>query len=72
MTHPSAPDAPTEAKAPLFDPRMLEFLVCPFSHTRLEYDAEAQELVSQAANMAFPIRNGIPVMLASEARALED
>lgn len=56
---------------PLFDVKMLEFLVCPLTHSRLEYDAEAQELVSKAAGMAFPIRSGIPVMLASEARALE-
>ncbi|TGD43779.1 Trm112 family protein [Pseudotabrizicola sediminis] len=53
------------------DPRMLESLICPVSHAVLTYDAAAQELVSKAARLAFPIRNGIPVMLLSEARALE-
>ncbi|ABF62789.1 Trm112 family protein [Ruegeria sp. TM1040] len=56
---------------PAFDRHMLEALVCPVTQTVLEYDAEAQELVSRAANLAFPIRNGIPVMLTDEARPLE-
>ncbi|WP_349038434.1 Trm112 family protein [Pseudotabrizicola sp. 4114] len=50
---------------------MLESLVCPVSNAILTYDAAAQELISKAAHLAFPIRNGIPVMLVSEARALE-
>ena len=50
---------------------MLEALVCPFSQTVLEYDAERQELVSRSAKMAFPIRNGIPILLADEARKLD-
>jgi len=54
-----------------FDRRMLETLICPLTQTRLEYDADAQELISRAANLAFPIRNGIPVMLVDEARVLE-
>lgn len=54
----------------LFDRRMLEALVCPKTGGRLEYDAEKEELVSKYANLAFPIRNGIPVMLLDEARAL--
>ncbi len=54
----------------LFDRRMLEALVCPKTGGRLEYDAEKEELVSKSANLAFPIRNGIPVMLLDEARAL--
>ncbi|KUP95038.1 Trm112 family protein [Tritonibacter horizontis] len=54
-----------------FDRRMLEALVCPVSQRVLEYDAEAQELISRTANLAFPIRNGIPVMLTDEARTLE-
>lgn len=54
-----------------FDRHMLEALVCPLTHGRLDYDASAQELVSRSANLAFPIRNGIPVMLVDEARALE-
>lgn len=57
-------------EAPLFDRRMLEALVCPVTHAVLSYDAERQELVSKAAQMAFPIRDGIPIMLVSEARAL--
>jgi uncharacterized protein YbaR (Trm112 family) len=63
-----APEAP---RAPSFDPRMLEALVCPQTHGTLAYDAEKQELVSRAAHLAYPIRDGIPVMLASEARALD-
>lgn len=54
----------------VFDPKMLEALVCPQTQTRLSYDAEKQELVSEAAKLAFPIRNGIPVMLIDEARSL--
>lgn len=55
----------------VFDRRMLEALICPRTHTTLRYDAEAQELVSTAANLAYPIRNGIPVMLVDEARTLD-
>jgi hypothetical protein len=50
---------------------MLEALICPKTHARLSYDVEAQELISKTANLAFPIRDGIPVMLIDEARALE-
>ncbi|WP_375230931.1 Trm112 family protein [Roseobacter sp. S98] len=50
---------------------MLEALICPHTHTTLEYDAARQELVSRAANLAYPIRNGIPVMLTDEARSLD-
>ena len=56
---------------PAFDRHMLEALVCPVTQTVLEYDAEAQELISRPANLAFPIRNGIPVMLTDEARPLD-
>lgn len=56
---------------PEFDRRMLEALVCPFSHATLSYDAENNELVSKQAGIAFPIRNGIPVLLADEARKLD-
>lgn len=55
----------------LIDRRMLEALVCPITHAPLGYDAERQELISKAANLAYPIRGGIPIMLESEARALE-
>lgn len=54
-----------------FDRRMLEALICPLTQTSLEYDAVAGELISRAANLAFPIREGIPVMLVDEGRALE-
>ncbi|WP_342069639.1 Trm112 family protein [Yoonia algicola] len=54
-----------------FDPKMLEALVCPLTQETLRYDAEKQELVSKAGKVAFPIRNGIPVMLVDEARPLE-
>jgi uncharacterized protein len=53
------------------DPRLLELLVCPVTKTRLSYDAARQELVSKAAGLAFPIRDGIPIMLVGEARELE-
>ncbi len=54
-----------------FDCKMLEALVCPVTHTTLHYDAEKQELVSKSAKLAFPIRDGIPVMLVDEARKLD-
>ena len=63
-------DANTPATA--FDKRMLEALVCPLTQARLSYDAEAQELVSDKAGLAFPIRDGIPIMLIDEARKFED
>jgi hypothetical protein len=53
------------------DPRLLEILVCPVTHGPLEYDREAQELISRGAKLAYPIRDGVPVMLPEEARALE-
>lgn len=58
-------------KRPEFDPRMVEALTCPQTQGRLDYDAEAQELISRAAGLAFPIRSGIPVMLIDEARVLD-
>jgi uncharacterized protein YbaR (Trm112 family) len=60
-----------EVAGPAFDRRMLEALVCPHTHQRLEYDAKAGELISRGAGMAFPIRAGIPILLTSEARALD-
>ncbi|PIE16204.1 MAG: hypothetical protein CSA68_03405 [Rhodobacterales bacterium] len=63
-------DQPLDNKTE-FDPAMLEALVCPVSQTTLHYDAQKQELVSKAASLAFPIRNGIPVMLVDEARKLD-
>jgi uncharacterized protein YbaR (Trm112 family) len=52
------------------DPRLLELLVCPVTKTRLQYDAAKQELISKAAGLAYPIRDGIPIMLAEEAREI--
>lgn len=52
------------------DPKLLEILVCPITKMRLEYDADKAELISRAAGLAYPIRDGIPIMLASEARDL--
>ncbi|MBO6774109.1 MAG: Trm112 family protein [Marinibacterium sp.] len=60
----------TESEAE-FDRRMLEALICPVTHATLEYDATRQELISKPAALAFPIRNGIPVMLVDEARKLD-
>lgn len=57
--------------APRFDRRMLEALICPQSHARLEYDAGREELISRQAGLAFPIRDGIPVLLVDEARRLD-
>jgi uncharacterized protein YbaR (Trm112 family) len=54
-----------------FDRRMLSALVCPETRQQLAYDAERQELVSKAAHLAYPIRDGIPIMLVDEARKLE-
>ncbi|WP_084174970.1 Trm112 family protein [Afifella pfennigii] len=54
------------------DPKLLEILVCPVTRTSLEYDRERQELVSRAARLAFPIREGIPILLEEEARPLKD
>ena len=62
----------TNTPAQPFDRRMLEALVCPVSQGRLEYDAAAQELISASEHIAYPIRDGIPVMLFSEARKIED
>jgi uncharacterized protein YbaR (Trm112 family) len=54
-----------------FDRRMLEALVCPLTQATLSYDAEKGELVSKPARLAFPIRNGIPIMLVDEARQID-
>jgi uncharacterized protein YbaR (Trm112 family) len=54
------------------DPKLLEILVCPLTKTTLIYDRERQELLSRAAGLAYPVRNGVPIMLPSEARELSD
>ena len=74
MTDP-VPADPTILPPPIpppHDRRMLEALICPLTQGPLTYDAAAQELVSVRANLAFPVRDGIPIMLTSEARNLEE
>ena len=53
------------------DPKLLEILVCPLTKETLEYDPEKQELISRSAKLAYPIRDGIPIMLPEEARKIE-
>ena len=62
---------PTERSADSVDPKLLEILVCPLTKGVLEYDAARQELISRKAKLAFPIRDGIPIMLEEEARRLD-
>ena len=57
---------------PEVDPKLLEILVCPLTKAPLRYDREAQELISEEAGLAYPIRDGIPIMLIDEARRLRD
>ncbi|MBV8548647.1 MAG: Trm112 family protein [Alphaproteobacteria bacterium] len=65
--------APTNnhPEARRIDPRLLEILVCPITKMPLRYDAASQELISDKAGLAFPIRDGIPIMLIDEARRIE-
>jgi uncharacterized protein YbaR (Trm112 family) len=60
-----------EARTPI-DPKLLEILVCPVTKGTLEYDRERQELISRSAKLAYPIRDGIPIMLPEEARKLDE
>lgn len=64
----------TDAKPPAggIDPKLLEILVCPLTKGPLRYDRDAQELVSEQAKLAYPIRDGTPIMLVDEARSLDD
>ena len=55
---------------PRVDPKLLEILVCPLTRATLSYDAERQELISRAAKLAYPIRDGVPIMLPEEARPI--
>jgi uncharacterized protein len=64
--------APPPRRAGGVDPKLLEILVCPATHGPLEYDPVAGELISRKAGLAYPIRDGIPIMLVSEARHLRD
>ena len=60
------------ARGPVVDPKLLEILVCPLTHGPLRYDRERQELISDQAGLAYPIRDGIPIMLVDEARRLDE
>ena len=62
----------TDALTSEVDPRLLEVLVCPVTHGPLTYDRAKAELVSKSARLAYPIRDGVPIMLPEEARALDD
>ncbi|HXY59646.1 MAG TPA: Trm112 family protein [Methylocystis sp.] len=64
----SEDDAPQPTRV---DPKLLEILVCPLTKATLEYDAERQELISRPAKLAYPIRDGIPIMLPEEGRKLD-
>ena len=72
MSDPAPTAQPTEAPRPVaIDPRLLEILVCPVTKGPLEYDRAANELISRKAGLAYPIRDGIPIMLPEEARTLD-
>ena len=64
-------DGSDQGGARRIDPKLLEILVCPLTKTSLACDAERQELISRAAGLAYPIRDGIPIMLPEEARKLD-
>ncbi len=65
-------ETPPPVEATRIDPKLLELLVCPLTKETLEYDASRQELISRRAKLAYPIRDGIPIMLPEEARPLGD
>jgi len=65
-------DEPEKSGRRMVDSKLLEILVCPLTKTSLDYDAEQQELISRAAGLAYPIRDGIPIMLPEEARKLDE
>jgi uncharacterized protein len=67
----TGPDDKSSSDSGNVDPRLLEILVCPLTKTSLDYDAQRQELISRAAGLAYPIRDGIPIMLPDEARELD-
>ncbi len=64
-------NAPTERPENSVDPKLLEILVCPLTKGPLEFDSERQELISRSAKLAYPIRDGIPIMLPEEARKID-
>ncbi len=70
-TTPAVTTSPSGPPHPAVDPRLLEVLVCPLTKGPLEYDRDANELISRKAGLAYPVRDGIPIMLPEEARSLE-
>jgi uncharacterized protein YbaR (Trm112 family) len=64
-------NAPTDRPENSVDPKLLEILVCPLTKGPLEFDATKQELISRSAKLAYPIRDGIPIMLPEEARKID-
>ena len=71
MSKPTEPTMGIRARG-VVDVKMLELLVCPLTYGPLEFDAKTEELISKRANLAYPVRDGIPIMLVSEARELPD
>jgi uncharacterized protein YbaR (Trm112 family) len=67
--HPPGVEPDTRSRV---DPRLLDILVCPVTRAELTYDPARQELISRAARLAYPIRDGVPIMLPEEARKLDD
>jgi len=72
MTDSHEPDEQQQRTASPVDPKLLDILVCPLTKSTLRYDRARQELVSEEAGLAYPIRDGIPIMLVDEARTLDD
>ena len=69
---PTCLNEPSPGKPAAMDPKLLELLVCPVTKGPLTYDRDAQELVSRSARLAYPVRDGIPILLENEARVLTD
>jgi uncharacterized protein YbaR (Trm112 family) len=72
VSEPANEPSPQPVEATRVDPRLLELLVCPLTKESLDYDPARQELISRRAKLAYPIRDGIPIMLPEEARQLTD
>ena len=72
MTNPHGPPTPGARYHPHMDTKLLELLVCPVTKGPLNFDRDTQELLSRSARLAYPVRNGIPILLENEARVLSD
>ncbi|MBB4266690.1 Trm112 family protein [Roseospira visakhapatnamensis] len=70
--HSHSPAEPGDDDSQLLDPKLLDLLVCPLGKGPLEYDRENRELISRQAGLAYPIRDGVPIMLIDEARRLDE